>query len=200
MPNEIVVAMSRMICGVRSLDRFVRHVEAHGHVAAADVEADAGDADLLFVGDHATDRLCIAEVSVRADDAGHDVAGRHAVAHLRDGCCIVLAEDGQRCVLILRRLRTQVGDLDRGALRFARQMLFARGIAIETPRRLAAACADPRFRVDACGDTQFTRALLIGISSLHGRSRSIDPEEAMAVRTSSREETGRPEDRARGWA
>jgi hypothetical protein len=59
-------------------------------------------------------------------------------------------------------------------LRFARQLLLARGIAIETPRRLAAAFADPRFRIDAGGDAQFTRALLIGISSLHGRSRSID--------------------------
>src|SRR5262245_55279631 len=34
-------------------------VESYRHVAAADVEADARDADLLLVGDDTTDRLCV---------------------------------------------------------------------------------------------------------------------------------------------
>src|SRR5262249_32115909 len=39
------------------LDRVKRRIETDGHVPAADVEADAGNADLLLVGYDATDRL-----------------------------------------------------------------------------------------------------------------------------------------------
>ena len=71
-------------------DRRVGRVEANRHVAAADVEADAGNADLLLIGDDAADRLRIAEMAVGADDAADDIADRHAVLHLRDGRGIVL--------------------------------------------------------------------------------------------------------------
>jgi hypothetical protein len=76
-----------------AFDLAERRVEAHGHVAAADVEADTGDADLLLIGDHAADRLRIAEMPVGANHAGDGIADRHAIAHLRDRRVIVLAED-----------------------------------------------------------------------------------------------------------
>ena len=74
------------------MDRREGRIKTHGHIAAADVETDAGNADLLLIGDDAADRLCIAKVAVRANDAGHDIADRHTVPHLGDGCLVMLAE------------------------------------------------------------------------------------------------------------
>ena len=100
-PKEIV---ARDVADDRAdavLDRRERRVEADRHVAAADVEADAGDADLALVGDDAADRLGVAEMAVGADDARDHVADRHAVAHLRERRVLVLAEHRQRAVLVL---------------------------------------------------------------------------------------------------
>ncbi len=66
-------------------------VEARGHVAATDVEADAGDTDLFVVGDDAADRLGVAEMPIGADHAVLDVADLHAVAHLLDRAGLVIA-------------------------------------------------------------------------------------------------------------
>jgi hypothetical protein len=75
------------------LDRGLRQVEAHRHVAAADVEADAGDRHVLGVGDDAAHRLRIAEMAVCAQDAARDAAVLHAARHLRLGALVGLAED-----------------------------------------------------------------------------------------------------------
>jgi hypothetical protein len=73
-------------------DRLVLDVEAHRHVAAADIEADAADRDVLLIGDHATDRLRIAEVAVGAEHAAGDTADRHATSHLLDRVIVVVSE------------------------------------------------------------------------------------------------------------
>src|SRR6185437_17147620 len=89
------------------LDGRKRRVEPRRHVAAADVEADARDADLALIGDDAADRLRIAEMTVGADHAGDDIAHRHAVFHLRHGGVVVPAEYLQRAVLKFFRLRSE---------------------------------------------------------------------------------------------
>src|SRR5436309_6268267 len=119
-----------------------RRVEAYRHVAAADVEADAGNADLAFIGDHASDRLRIAEMPVGADRAGDHVPDAHAIAHLRERTFGVLTEDLERTVLILRSLRRQ---LDGGG--FLDQMLLPRGIAEPAPQRHATSLADAVIRI-----------------------------------------------------
>src|ERR1700722_20500397 len=77
-----------------------RRIEPHRHVATAVVETDAGDADLLFIGDYAANRLRVAEMAVRADHAGPGFADRHAVAHLGQGVFVVLAKHLERAVSI----------------------------------------------------------------------------------------------------
>jgi hypothetical protein len=67
-------------------------------------------------------------MAIRADHAGHGVADRHAIAHLRDRGIVVPPEDLERAVLILRRLRLD-RDVGGNGFRFARQMLLARGVA-----------------------------------------------------------------------
>ncbi len=148
-------------------DVIEAHVEPGGHVAATDVEADAGDRDLLLIGDHATDRLGVAEMAVGADHAGHDIADRHAVTHLLDGRRVVLAEHLQRRVLEALLLRTQHRNLRRGGIGLARELLLAGGVAIQAPGRLAAAFADAGIRIDARGEAEFAGALLVGIGSSH---------------------------------
>ena len=136
-------------------------VQAHRHVAAADVEADAGDADLALVGDDAADRLGVAQVTVGADHAGHGIADRHAVAHLGDRRGIVIADHGERTVPILRRLRPKVDDRRRGLLRLARVQLRARRVAEGAPRGHAAFAARLRHAavgIDACRDGKLAGA------------------------------------------
>ena len=74
-------------------DRVSLHVEAHRHVAAADVEADAAHRYMLFVGDHTTDRLRITKVAVGAEHAAGDAADRHAPSHLLFRVLVVVSED-----------------------------------------------------------------------------------------------------------
>ena len=75
------------------LDRLFRHVELHRHVAAGDVEADAADRDVVLVGDHAADRLRVAEMAVGAEHAADHAAVLHAARHLLLGALVVLAEN-----------------------------------------------------------------------------------------------------------
>jgi hypothetical protein len=109
-------------------------IETHRHVATADVKADAGDRDLPFIGDHAADRLRISQMTIRADHAGHGIAGRHAVAHLRNRGVVVLAENLEWVVLILRCLWLDC-DIGRNRLGFPREMLLAGGIPERAPGR-----------------------------------------------------------------
>ena len=106
-PKEITLRTSPRIAPTLVLDSSKRRVQPHGHVSTTDVETNAGDADLAFVGDDAANWLRIPKVPIGADHAGNDVAHAHAVAHLGDGGFIVLAEYLHRCVLIGGRLRWQ---------------------------------------------------------------------------------------------
>ncbi len=98
--------------------------------------------DLLLIGDHAADRLGVAEMAVRADHAGHDIADRHAVAHLRDGRMLVLPKTCSGAFLKRSSCGRSMRDLRRGRIGLARKMLLAGGVAIQAPGRLAAAFAD----------------------------------------------------------
>ena len=164
--------------GRRVADRREWSVEAGGHVAAADVEADAGDADLLLIGDDATNRLGITEMAIGADHAFDDIADRHAVSHLGDGGLIVLAVDLQGRILKARLLWPQVRDLRTGSLRFAAEVLFTSLIAIEAPRRLATSLANAGVRIDAGSEAKLARACLIGIRSLHSLPSSAGDDPA----------------------
>ena len=61
-----------------SARRFVRD----GLIAAGDVVADAGRADVVGVGDGAADRLGVADVAVGAEGAAERVAGVGAALEL----------------------------------------------------------------------------------------------------------------------
>src|SRR5215470_16808107 len=71
-------------------DVLVLEVDPRRHVAAADVEADARDRDMLLVGDDAADRLRIAEMAVSAEHAARNAADAHAAPHLLDGALVML--------------------------------------------------------------------------------------------------------------
>lgn len=51
-----------------------RSIESYGHISAADVKADTGNADLFFIGDHATYRLSITQMTVSADNSCNRIA------------------------------------------------------------------------------------------------------------------------------
>jgi hypothetical protein len=71
----------------------VTRIQADRHVAASDVEADTADRDVLLVGDHAANRMRVAEVAVGAQNAFHGAADRHAALHLRERLGLVLTVD-----------------------------------------------------------------------------------------------------------
>ena len=71
-------------------------VGADGLVAAADVVADAARRDVVRVGEHAADRLRVADVAVGADRGGDGVAGLGAAAQLLDGARLDVALHGDR--------------------------------------------------------------------------------------------------------
>jgi hypothetical protein len=73
------------------LDLCRRRVEAHRHVSAGNVEADAADRDVLLISDNAADWMRIAEMAVGAEHAGDSAADLHAALHLRDRLGVVLA-------------------------------------------------------------------------------------------------------------
>src|SRR5262249_44450326 len=71
-------------------------------------------------------------------------------------------------------LRAKVRDLSFRSVHLARQMLLARRIAIQTPRGLPAALADPRIRIDAGRKAKLPATLLIGIGPSHGQKAPDD--------------------------
>lgn len=101
-PNEMVLCTSLMI--VPTLSGIgIGRIEPHGYVAAADIEANARNADLLLIGDHAVDRLRIADFSPLVDfqsslflavlapiasDCWQCVGGRQVGSHLQP--CLAL--------------------------------------------------------------------------------------------------------------
>jgi hypothetical protein len=103
---------------------------------------------------------------VGADDTGDRITDRHAVAHLRDRRIIVLAENLQRAVLILLRLRLE-RDIGGNGLSVPRKLLLARGIAKQAPgrHRPLAGPVDLRIGVEPGLDGQSPGALLVGIGS-----------------------------------
>ncbi len=170
MPKEIVAPhVAQDVAGTRR-DRRERRVEPHRHVAAGDVEADTGNADLALVGDHPADRLGIAEVAVGADHAGDRVAHAHAGAHLRQRRLAVLAEDGERRVAVGSFLRRQ---FERGRLRG--EMFVARRLAELAPGRHAASArflartGDAAVGIEAGRQGQFAGTGFVGIGATHGR-------------------------------
>src|SRR5262249_18287754 len=78
-PNEIVRDTSLMICPTPILDCAKRGIETGGHVPAANVEPNTGDADLLVVSDHSSHRLRVTEMTVSADNARDNIADQHAI-------------------------------------------------------------------------------------------------------------------------
>ena len=74
-------------------DRRPLDVEPRRHVAAGDVEADAGDRDVLRIGHDPADRLRVAEVAVGAQHRSRRRAYRGTTRKLRDRARVVLAED-----------------------------------------------------------------------------------------------------------
>ena len=78
------------------LDVGERDVGEDGLVAAADVVADAGRAQVLAVGDDAADRLRVADVAVRAQDALAAFCRVDAALELLDRAGFVVAEDPHR--------------------------------------------------------------------------------------------------------
>jgi len=157
------------------LDRVKRRIETDGHVPAADVEANAGNADLLLVGNDATDRLCVTEMAIGTDDAGDDVADRHAIAHLRNRRVVVLAEHLERPVLELGGLRLFGGDRFRGVSGLPRQVLFARGVTERAPgrHRPLAWPLDSAVGLEAGFASHFPRTLLVWIGPVHALHLAI---------------------------
>ena len=116
-------------------DRYERDVEPNGHVPAGDVEAHPGNADLLLVGDHAADRLRIAEVAVGTENAADHVSHCHAVAHLRHGRLVVLSKHRERAVPEFWRLCSHCRDTFGCGRRLACKVLFPRRLPIGAPCR-----------------------------------------------------------------
>ncbi len=154
------------------LDVIEARIEPHRHVAATDVEANAGDADLPFVGDDAADRLGVAEMPIRTQHACDGVAHGHAVAHLRCGGLLMLAHDEQRAIpvfgLLLRRI-----ERGRQCRRLELVVLPAGRLAERAPDGLRAMA--PRHRRPIVGietrrGSELTRSDLVWIGFSHGHS------------------------------
>src|SRR5262249_34992273 len=126
-------------------------------------------ADLLLVGNDATDRLRVTEMAIGADDAGDDVVDRHAIAHLRNRRVVVLAEHLERAVLELGGLRLFGGHRNRGVSGLPRQVLFARRVTARAPdrHRPLAWPHDSAIGVEAGFAGHFPRTLLVSIGSAH---------------------------------
>ena len=163
-------------------DRVERCVQPHGQVAAADVEAHARDADLTLVGDHAADRLSVAEMAVGTDDAGHHVAETHAVAHLRDRALLMVADHRQRRVTVSLGLRRQ---LDRS--RLGDDLLGSRRARERAPgghATVASRLGNPRVRVETrrCGELARPRFKRIATSFGHDSTSSSSGERTRLAR------------------
>src|SRR2546423_6687673 len=69
-----------------------RRIRPNGEITAGDVEPNAGERDLIRVGDYAADRLRVTLVPIGAQDCAL-AAGFHAPLDLRDRRLIVLAKN-----------------------------------------------------------------------------------------------------------
>jgi hypothetical protein len=179
-------------CANAVLNRVKRRIETDGHVPAADVEANAGNADLLLVGNDATDRLRVTEMAIGADNAGNDVADRHAIAHLRNRRVVVLAEHLERAVLELRGLRLFGWDRIRGVSGLPCQVLFARGVTERAPdrHRPLAGPLDSAVGVEAGFASHFPRTLLVWIGSVHALHLAIAADATLRARRFRNEPVG----------
>src|SRR4029077_13928514 len=91
-------------------NRLALDIEAHRHVATADVEADPAHRDVLLIGDHAPDRLRVAEMAVGAEHPADDTADRHAPCHLPFRILVVVSENlefGHRALLSVYMVRAR---------------------------------------------------------------------------------------------
>src|SRR5262249_48088904 len=114
-------------------------------------------------------------MAIGADDAGDDVANRHAIAHLRNRRLVVLAEHLERAVLELGGLRLFGCDRIGGVSGLPRQGLFARGVterATDRHRPLAWPL-DSAVGVEAGFASYFPRTLLVRIGSVHALHLAI---------------------------
>src|SRR5262249_30844324 len=123
----------------------------------------------------ATDRLRVTKMAIGADDAGDDVADRHAIAHLRNRRVVVLAEHLERAVLELGGLRLFGCDRIRGVSGLQRQVLLASGGAQRDPARHRPLSWPPDFAVgtEAGFASHFPRTLLVWIGSVHALHLAI---------------------------
>jgi hypothetical protein len=64
-----------------------------GQIAATDVEADAGNRDVILIADDAADRMRVTEMPVGAQHATRHAADLHAAIHLRECALVVPAEN-----------------------------------------------------------------------------------------------------------
>ena len=108
-------------------------------------------------------------MAIGANDAGNDIADHHAIAHLRNGRVIMLAEYLERGILEYRRLRL-LRDLYSSGLRLALHVLGARCIAELAPRRHGAL---PRPLDAAIGINAGRRAKLAGALLIRDRSSHL---------------------------
>ena len=74
-------------------DVGVTRIQLDCHVSARNVEPDTADRDVFLVGDHAADRMGVAEVAVGAQHTLYGAADRHAALHLRECLGLVLPVD-----------------------------------------------------------------------------------------------------------
>jgi hypothetical protein len=112
-------------------------------------------------------------MAIGADDAGDDVADRHAITHLRNRRVVVLAEQLERAVLELGSLRLFGCDPIRGVRDLPRQVLFAGGITERAPDRHQPLAwpLDSAVGVQASFAGHFTCTLLVWIGSPLARRR-----------------------------
>jgi hypothetical protein len=108
-------------------------------------------------------------VTIRTDHTSDDVADRHAIAHLSDGCFVVLAEDLERAILKFRCLRRDSRNLCCRSRSLSRYVFGARRIAERAPcrHRPLAGPLDPGIRIEAGRARQFTGTGLIGVGTSH---------------------------------
>ncbi len=151
-----------------ALHRSKRDIQPNGHVPAPDVESDAGNADLLVIGNHTADRLRVAEMAIGANDAGDSIADAHAGLHLRNRAGLVRAQHHQRAVPVgfgLRRKRC-------GGLRRRAFLIFgARSITKLAPgrHRPEARPLDAGLRIDTRCKCKRARTIFVFVFLSHCR-------------------------------
>src|SRR6266852_551934 len=74
-------------------NRIAFDIQLHRHIAAADIEADATDRNMLLVSDHAAHRLRVPEMAIGAQHTAGNASDAHASMHLRYGLVVVLSEN-----------------------------------------------------------------------------------------------------------